>query len=109
MVSVSEFLAEEKPRIPDFLAGKNGDLFDGVSKEMVGMFVQDMLQHEEGTEAPDTTGAEFFFLRDFFTDDMEYDFPLIEQEFLRHCYGRLAEFELAAWYEKSRPPGTPTA
>lgn len=48
--------------------------------------------------APDTIGADYFFLDEFVTRDMEYDFALIEQDFLLHCSGKLQEFNEAGWY-----------
>lgn len=70
----------------------------GLSKEMLALFMQDMMNRESGKVAPDTTGADYFFLDEFFTRDMELDFALIEQDFLQHCSGKLQEFNEAGWY-----------
>lgn len=65
---------------------------------MSGLFFQDMMNREQGKVAPDTTGADFFFLRGFIIEDMEFDFPAIEQDFLKHCSDKLQEFNKAGWY-----------
>lgn len=70
----------------------------GLSKEMLALFMQDMMNRESGKVAPDTTGADYFFIDEFFTMDMELDFALIEQDFLQHCSGKLQEFNEAGWY-----------
>lgn len=69
-----------------------------ISAEMAGLFIQDMINREKGKVAPDTTGADFFFLRDFIIGDMEFDFAAIEQDFLKHCSDKLQEFNKAGWY-----------
>ena len=71
---------------------------EGLSKEMISLLFQEMQNRKEGKVAPDTTGADYFFLIDFITRDMEIDFPLIEQDFIRHCSDSLAEFNIAGWY-----------
>ena len=68
------------------------------SPELIALLMQDAMNREQGKVAPDTTGADYFFLCDFITRDMEYDFPLIEQDFIKHCNGRLREFSDAGWY-----------
>ena len=68
------------------------------SPEMISLLMQDAMNREQGKVAPDTTGADYFLLCDFITRDMEYDFPLIEQDFIKHCNGRLREFSDAGWY-----------
>ena len=70
----------------------------GLSKEMLALFMQDMMNRESGKVAPDTTGADYFFIDEFFTMDMELDFALIEQDFLQHCSGKLQEFNETGWY-----------
>ena len=69
-----------------------------VSKDMIAIMMQDIMNREQGKVAPDTIGADYFFLEDFMTSDMELDFAVIEQDFLHHCSGRLKEFNDAGWY-----------
>ena len=68
------------------------------SKEVLSLLMQDMMNKEQGKVAPDTTGADFFFLEEFITDAMESDFSAIEQDFLNHCSDKLHEFNKAGWY-----------
>ncbi len=87
---------------PDFEYEEDDFEYDdrpaGVSREMFALFMQDMMNKESGKVAPDTIGADYFFLDEFVTRDMEYDFALIEQDFLQHCSGKLQEFNEAGWY-----------
>ena len=69
-----------------------------VSKDMIAIMMQDIMNREKGKVAPDTIGADYYFLEDFMTSDMELDFAVIEQDFLHHCSGRLKEFNDAGWY-----------
>ena len=48
---------------------------------------------------PSTHAAEVFFIETFITDDMFWDFQLIEKDFIKHCYEKLEEFSNVAWYE----------
>ena len=63
-----------------------------VSKEMLSMFVQDIMNRQNGVVEPDTTGADYFFIQEFITDAMSWDFGIIEQDFLNHCSGKMKEF-----------------
>lgn len=83
---------EEKPDMEELCRPS------GPPKEILALFMQDMINREEGKVAPDTTGADYFFLDEFITRDMELDFIAIEQDFLKHCSGRLQEFNNAGWY-----------
>lgn len=87
---------------PDFEYEEDDFEYDdrpaGVSREMFALFMQDMMNKESGKVAPDTIGADYFFLDEFVTRDMEYDFALIEQDFLLHCSGKLQAFNEAGWY-----------
>ena len=81
---------------------------EGLSKEMVLLLIQEMKNRKDGKVAPDTTGADYFFLDDFITSDMGLDFPVIEQDFIRHCSEKLSEFNNAGWYgEDERGDGSP--
>jgi hypothetical protein len=57
-----------------------------------------MVNREKGGVAPDTSGADYFFLEEFVTEEMSCDFTAIEQEFLRNCSARLTEFSEVGWY-----------
>lgn len=48
---------------------------------------------------PSTHAAEVFFIETFITDEMFWDFQLIEKDFIKHCYEKLEEFSNVAWYE----------
>lgn len=70
--------------------------------KMAGMFsllMEDIKNHEEGNVAPDTIGADYFFIQNFVTGDMEWDFDRIEEDFMKHCYDKLREFGRVQWYE----------
>ena len=54
--------------------------------------MQDMKNRQEGNALPDTIGAEYYFLQDFITLDMDCDFTYIEKDFLKHCSDKLPEF-----------------
>ena len=54
--------------------------------------MQDMKNRQEGNALPDTIGAEYYFLQDFITLDMDCDFPYIEKDFLKHCSDKLPKF-----------------
>ena len=68
------------------------------SKEIIGMFMEDAMNREAGKVAPDTAGADYFFLKEFVTESMEYDFSYIEKDFLKHCSDKMAEYYSAVWY-----------
>ena len=68
------------------------------SKEIIGMFMEDAMNREAGKVAPDTAGADYFFLKEFVNESMEYDFSYIEKDFLKHCSDKMAEYYNAAWY-----------
>ena len=68
------------------------------SKDVLALMMQDMMNKEQGKVAPDTVGADYFFLEEFITSEMDSDFAVIEQDFLQHCSGKLHEFNDAGWY-----------
>ena len=63
-----------------------------ISKEMVSLFIQDVMNRQNGVVEPDTTGADYFFIQEFITEAMSWDFGIIEQDFLNHCSGKMKEF-----------------
>ena len=68
------------------------------SMELIGMFMEDAMNREAGKVAPDTAGADYFFLKEFVNESMRQDFSYIERDFLKHCSDKLSEFYNAAWY-----------
>ena len=48
---------------------------------------------------PSTHAAEAFFIETFITNEMFWDFQLIEKDFMKHCHDKLEEFSNVAWYE----------
>lgn len=48
--------------------------------------------------APDTHGADCFFVRSFVNDEMSYDFDLIVYDFMERCRNRIPEFNDIDWY-----------
>lgn len=58
---------------------------------------EDQYNRRNGNAIPDIVGAEFFFLLGFITDEMYYDFGLIEQDFLKHCHDKLESFHTVPW------------
>ncbi|MCM1119652.1 MAG: hypothetical protein NC543_09865 [bacterium] len=75
-----------------------GDSRPYPSKEVLGIFMEDAMNREAGKVAPDTAGADYFFLKGFVNEPMEDDFALIEKDFLLHCSDKMAEYYNAAWY-----------
>lgn len=70
-----------------------------LSPELMSMFLEDMKSHDDGmTVAPDTIGADYFFVLYFVNDDMSWDFDRIEEDFLKHCFSKLQEFGEVRWY-----------
>ena len=61
-------------------------------KEMTRLLMNAIDDYNAGKVAPDTIGADYFFLDQFMTYEMEYDFVAIEMDFLEHCRERLDEF-----------------
>lgn len=65
---------------------------------MTRLLMNAMDDYNSGKVAPDTIGADYFFLDQFMTYEMEYDFVAIEIDFLEHCRERLDEFIKVGWY-----------
>lgn len=66
-------------------------------KEMTRLLMNAMNDYNAEKVAPDTIGADYFFLDQFMTYEMEYDFVAIEMDFLEHCRDRLDEFNKVGW------------
>ena len=77
--------------------GENGE-----SLEMMSLLLRDMMNREEGKIAPDTYGADKFFLDGFLNEDMDYDFMAIACDFLKHHFDRLKEFNDLEYYGNER-------
>ena len=77
--------------------GENGE-----SLEMISLLLRDMMNREEGKVAPDTYGADKFFLDGFLNEDMDYDFMAIACDFLKHNFDRLKEFNDLEYYGNDR-------
>lgn len=60
--------------------------------DMYAAFVDYKDKRNSGDIVFDTAGADYFFIIDFITDDMENDFQFIEKDFMSHCYDKLHEF-----------------
>lgn len=67
--------------------------------EIMSILMEDEKKRGMGDVAPDTAGADYFFVQYFMTDDMYWDFDRIEEDFMKHCYDRLREFSDVQWYE----------
>ena len=78
---------------------KNNPVMDKRALGFAGILMQDKMNREAGKVAPDTIGADKFFLEGFITEDMAEDFPEIAREFLLHCYPDLKEYADKDWYE----------
>lgn len=74
------------------------DLCPYPSRETLGLFMEDAMNREAGKVAPDTAGADYFFMKGFLNEPMEEDFAYIEKDFLRHCSGKMGEYYNAARY-----------
>jgi hypothetical protein len=98
---MKNYLDNEKKLIDILEEGLDWEESEGRMKskaEMAALFFQDMVNREKGGVAPDTSGADYFFLEEFVTEEMSWDFTAIEQDFLRNCSARLPEFSEVGWY-----------
>lgn len=69
--------------------------------ELLDAFIRDLKNHESGNLVPETSGADYFFIRYFITEDMRWDFDRIEEDFMKHCYDKLRNFAKVQWYEQN--------
>lgn len=58
---------------PNFLEAYD-KLREHSSMELIGMFMEDAMNREAGKVAPDTAGADYFFLKEFMNEPMRNDF-----------------------------------
>lgn len=78
------------------------NFYRGISPKMLAMFMEDE-KNRENKVAPDTFGADKYFIDGFVTEEMEYDFGIIAREFMKHHFGRLKEFNDLAVYGNDKP------
>lgn len=83
--------------------------FRGMSPKMMALFMEDEMNRESKV-APDTTGADKYFIDSFITEEMKYEFWTIARDFMEHHFPRLKEFNDLAAYgnygpEQSDPAG----
>lgn len=78
----------------------NEELMKAIAFQRLSPYMmQEKNSRMNGTKvAPDTIGVDYFFLNGFLTQQMEDDFPVIEQEFLEKCRTKLVEFNAIGWY-----------
>lgn len=76
--------------------------FRGMSPKMMALFMEDE-KNRESKVAPDTTGADKYFIDGFITEAMEYDFWIIARDFMQHHFARLKEFNDLAVYGNDKP------
>lgn len=68
------------------------------SKDLLRAFMEYEMKHEVGKVAPDTTGADKFFIDGFFNGTLNYDFWIIARDFMNHHFADMPEFEKIASY-----------
>lgn len=78
------------------------DGFRGMSPKMMALFMEDE-KNRESKVAPDTTGADKYFIDGFINEAMECDFWMIARDFMQHHFARLKEFNDLAVYGNDKP------
>ncbi len=81
---------------------QENDLFGGMSPKMLSLFMEDK-KNRTSKVAPDTIGADKYFIDGFVTEAMEYDFWSISRDFMQHHFPRLKEFHDLAVYGNDKP------
>lgn len=76
--------------------------YRGISPKMMALFMEDEISRESKV-APDTTGADKYFIDGFITEEMEYEFWTIASDFMEHHFPRLKEFDDLATYGSYGP------
>lgn len=69
-----------------------------MKKELLCVFMEDELNREAGKVAPDTTGADKFFIDGFFNGNLDYDFWVIARDFMNHHFSDMPEYSKLASY-----------
>ena len=76
---------------------------DRVSRDVLGVFIKDMMNRKEGIVKPDTTAADKFFIDGFLTYPMHCDFWEIVRDFLKNRYCDIEKFAKLSIYVDDRP------
>ncbi len=76
---------------------------DSVSRDVLGVFIQDMMNRKDGIVEPDTTAADKFFVDGFLTYSMYQDFWEIVKAFLKEHYCNVEKFSQLSIYVDDRP------
>lgn len=76
----------------DLLLGNIPDSIYEKKAHLMSMFLEDIHNKEILKVAPDTSGADKFFVDGFINEDMSFDFWVIARDFLQHHYPNLKEF-----------------
>ena len=63
-----------------------------VSPEVLGMMMRDIDSRHDENLLADTSGADYYFIRWFVTDEMIWDMNRIEEDFMKNCYTKLRDF-----------------
>ncbi len=99
--NLAESLVEKKHPAP-FQELEKGDFHyrreNRMPREVLGKLLDEFVNEEKDVMAADTTGADFFFLLDFLTFEMQLEFEYIAQDFLKNCFSRIHSFEIQTWY-----------
>lgn len=102
MNRVTEIMKHILPSINDIdLKQVNTNDMPMAIPELMDAFIRDLKNHESGNLVPETSGADYFFIRYFITEDMRWDFDRIEEDFMKHCYDKLRDFAKVQWYEQN--------
>lgn len=94
-----------KPNLPSIkdidFKQLNIDNMPMLDRKLMEVFIRDLKNHESGSLVSETSGADYFFIRNFITEDMRWDFDRIEEDFMKHCYAKLRDFAKVQWYEQN--------
>ena len=72
-----------------------------VSPEVLGMMMRDIDSRYDENLLADTSGADYYFIRWFVTDEMIWDMNRIEEDFMKNCYTKLRDFARVQWYSNT--------
>ncbi len=86
----------------EFDYDEDGDGLRHISPKMMALFMEDEMNRVNKV-APDTTGADKYFIDGFITEEMELDFWIIARDFMKHHFPRLKEFNDLAAYGNDKP------
>lgn len=66
---------------------------------MLSLILEDARNQGKDKIPLDTTGADYYFIQYFITDEMFLDFDPIEGDFLRNCCDKIQDFAKVKYYE----------